>query len=375
MKKNLLLNYFPIPDFLKIPSAGIDISDGSIRFVEIVEIQGEKRLGRFGKIKLPAGILKRGEIINRQKLIEILNSIKKEYKFNFLRVSVAENNSYIFKTNISKTENMPREEILARLRFKLEENVPIKPEEAVFDFDIISADKDNLNLVVSVLPKKIIDSFISVFEEVGIKILSFEIEGQALARSLIPKGDKGNFMIVDFRNTRIGISIVRDEIVHFTSTLDIGENDLISSIEKTLGINKEVAEKIKNERGFIKQSSKDEVFFAMLKTASLLKEEINKYLIYWHNHKDNKNQNNKENKIKKIILCGVGGKIKGIDDYLSLALKIKVEKANAWTNIFSLEDYIPPMTFLESLEFSSAIGLGTIEDNKIINYNKVEIKK
>ena len=50
MKKNWFLNCFPTPNFLKMPSVGIDISDEYIRFVEIVDDGCNKILGKFGKV-------------------------------------------------------------------------------------------------------------------------------------------------------------------------------------------------------------------------------------------------------------------------------------------------------------------------------------
>ncbi|MBU1557641.1 pilus assembly protein PilM [Patescibacteria group bacterium] len=356
--KDFFLCHFPIPNFLKMPSVGIDISDGSVRFVELVDKGCKKTLGRFGRIDLPEGVVHDGEIKNKIELIKILKKIKKENNFNFIRASIIEKNSYIFRTKVNSNENVDREEILGSLNFKLEENVPIKPADAVFDFDILKKNKDNLDVVVSVLPKRIAEQFVEVFEEVGLIPLSFEVEAQAVARSSVLKGDRDAYMIVDFRNTRVSISIVSGGLVQLTSTLDIGGDDLISAIRKSLDISSEEAQKIKKEKGFSKVNYEDNLFYSMLSTVSALKDEINKYLIYWHTHKDNVTSDKKiKSKVKKIILCGQNAGLKGLDDYLSLGIGIKVEKADVWKNIFSFDDFIPEMDFSKSLEYAAAIGL------------------
>ncbi len=356
--KNFFLRHFPVPNFLKMPSVGLDISDGSVRFVELIDDGFKKTLGRFGRVDLPEGVVHNGEIKNKIELIKILKQIKKDYGFDFIRASVIEKNSYIFRTKIKSNGDMTREEILGSLKFKLEENVPIKPADAVFDFDILKKNKKNLDVVVSVLPKRIANQFKEVFEEVGFVPLSFEVEAQAVARSAISDGDMGTFMIVDFRNTRVSVSIVSSGIVQLTSTLDIGGNDLVSSIKKSLGVSLEEAEKIKKEKGFSRINSDDDLFFSMLGTVSALKDEINKYLIYWHTHKDNTTSDRKiKNKVEKVILCGENGALKGMDDYLSLGIGMKVEKANVWKNMFSLDEFVPKMDFSKSLEYAAAIGL------------------
>ena len=362
--KKLFLCHFPVPDFLKMPSVGLDISDGSVRFVELVEGGCKKILGRFGRVDLPEGVVQDGEIKNKIELIKILKQIKKKYGFDFVRASVIEKNSYIFRTKIAVNDDMDRKEILGSLSFKLEENVPIKPTDAVFDFDVLKRDGGSLDVVVSVLPKKIISQFTEVFEEVGFTPLSFEVEAQAVARSSISHGDKGTFMIVDFRNTRVSVSIVSDGVVQLTSTLDIGGNDLVSAIKKYMDISYKEAEKIKKEKGFSKINYNDELFYAMMSTVSALKDEINKYLIYWHTHKDNTSAKGRiKKKVEKIVLCGENGALKGLDDYLSLGIGMRVEKANVWKNIFSLDDFVPEMDFSKSLEYAAAIGLAIRGDS------------
>lgn len=371
MNKNFFSSHFPAPNFLKMPSFGLDISDGSVRFVELVDGEKGSVLGRFHKVKIPNNVISEGEIKNKIELIKILKVLKKDFDFNFIGVSVIEKNSYIFKTKIHKTEGMTREEIRGILSFKLEENVPIAPKDAVFDFDILKEDKNSVDIVVSVLPRTVVDQFIEVFDEVGLIPLSFEVEAQAVARSTILTGDKGTYMIVDFRSTRVSIAIVSEEIVQFTSTLDIGGDDLVSAIEKHLNISSKEAESVKKDKGFENLNSDDGLFYAMLNTVSALKDEMNKYLIYWHTHKDNTKDGKVEKMVEKIILCGENGALKGLDDYLSLSMGLKVEKANVWKNIFSLDDFIPEIPFANSLEYAAAVGLAMRTDDKIFMNNKL----
>jgi len=277
MRKDSFLNWFPAPNFLKMSAVGLDISDNSIRFVELVGGGDEKKLGRFGKIKLPEGIVSNGIIKNKPKLVEILRPLKDKYHFNFVRVSIIETNSYIFKTRVSTTPNMSRKEILGSLSFKIEQNVPMKTDDIVFDFDIINQTDKNIDIVVTALPKSIIDNFIEVLDEVNLKPLSFEVEAQAITRSSVLMGDKSTLMLVDFRSTRVSVSIVSEGKVRFTSTLDIGGDDLIKAIKKEFDVSSADAKKIKVDKGLLKSDHNDETFFAMVSTVSALKDEMNKF--------------------------------------------------------------------------------------------------
>lgn len=361
MKKKIL-RYFPVPEFLKMPSVGLDISDGSVRYVELVETERGRELNNYGNVDLAPGIVKNGEVHDREKLVEILKNLKKNFESEFVRVSVLENNSYIFRTKVAKTEDMSLDEMRAALRFKLEENVPLKPEEVIFDFDIVGMSDSKFDIVVSALPRHFIQKFTEVFDEAGLIPLSFEVEAQAVARSVVGSDDKETYMVVDFRNTRASISVVSDGVAQFTSALDMGGDDLVYAVEKHLNISKDKAKDLKNEKGFVKTNSEDDLFFAMMNTISALKDEINQYIIYWHSLKENSNDGRSGKTIKKIILCGANGGLRGLDEYLSLSLGIKVEKANVWKNILSLDEVVPDMSFSDSLEYATAIGLAMRND-------------
>jgi len=91
------------------------------------------------------------------------------------------------------------------------------------------------------------------------------------------------------------------------------------------------AEKIKNEKGLMRDSKNPELYMSLANTVSALKDEINKRYNYWYTHKDNYGKIG--NQIKKIILVGGSSNLFNLDDYLSSSLKIKVERADVWSNV------------------------------------------
>lgn len=57
---------------------GLDISDESLKFVELIATRSGVQLGRYGKQKIPAGIIESGKIKEAKKFKEIILSLKKE---------------------------------------------------------------------------------------------------------------------------------------------------------------------------------------------------------------------------------------------------------------------------------------------------------
>ncbi|GMQ95168.1 MAG: PilM family type IVa pilus assembly protein TapM [Patescibacteria group bacterium] len=358
MKKSIFYTAFPPPKFLEMQAMGVDISDRSVHFVELRLSKKGLVISKFGEKAISAGVVESGKIKKAEELTNILASLRKEIDFHFVNVSLPEEHAYLFKLRIP---NMKKSEITNNLELQIEENVPISAREAVFDYDIIGEENrrtDHMEVGVSVLPRGIADSYVTLFEEAGLMPISFEIEAQAIARCVIPEGDKGTFMIVDFGKTRTGISIVSEEVVRFTSTVNIGGASLTHAIGKALKISFEKAEKIKKEKGMARTANNgdnNDLFQTLASTVATLRDEINKHYIYWNTHDDQYHK--KRSRIEKIILCGGDSNLFGLPEYLSSGLRVNVGLANTMVNVNSPERYIPEMTFSDSLRYATAIGL------------------
>ena len=235
---------------------------------------------------------------------------------------------------------------------------------AIFDFDLKERiEKANssgyLDVNISAFPKKLVEAYRDAFKDAGFIPLAFEMEAWAFARAVVPQGVKEPYLIVDFGRTRTTFAIVSNGKVQFTSTINVAGNHLNSALVKSLKIDKTLAEKIKKERGLIrnKKDNNEEVFIALIPLVSAIKDEIRKHVSYW---------NSRREKIEKIILCGGDSNLPGFTEYLSYELKIPVELCNPWVNIVSFEEYIPEIALRDSLIYTTALGLAL----RSVTYNQ-----
>lgn len=347
-----LFKFFPPPRYLMASSFGLDISDESLKFVELVPTKDGIKMGRYGERKIPTGIIESGKIKNPAKLKEVLYDLRKEEGIRFVRVSLPEEQVYLFPLRLEKKG---LKNVREGIELALEDHVPIPAEDAIFDYDKVAEDEQSLEVEVAAIPKNVIDNYISVFRESFISIQSLELEAQAIARAVVRKGDMETYAIVDFGQTRTGIFIMSRGAVVFTSTLDIGGELLNNMIQKNFNVTKEEAEKMKRQYGLERNTENQEVFSVLLNSVSILRDEIVKHFIYWNTHKDEEGRDRPP--IKKIILCGGDSNLIGLADYISVSMKTTVEMANVWTNIAETDKYIPEISFNKSLTFAAALGL------------------
>ncbi len=346
------LRFFPLPKFISEPFFGLDISDESLKFVELINTKNGIRIGRYGEQSIPSGVIESGKIKDSKKMEEILSTLRKEEKVKFVRVSLPEEQAYLFAL---KLEKLGLKNVREGIELALEDHVPISAEDAIFDYELVSKNTQNLEVQVTAVPKNIIENYLLIFQQSQISVKSFELEAQAISRAVLKKGDMDTYMIIDFGKKRTGIFIVSKGIVVFTFTLDLGGVMLTKMIQKNFNVSFEEAEKMKEKYGLERNVDNKEIFAVLLNSVSILRDEIVKHFLYWQTHKNEEGENNPP--IKKIIFCGGDSNLIGLADYISVSMKSTVEMANVWINIFNTENDIPEMSFKQSLAFATAIGL------------------
>lgn len=335
-----------------MPMVGLDISDVSMRFVELVEKRKGYVIGRFGERAIPRGIIESGEIKKPSELRVIFSDIQKIYKLEFVSVSLPEEKAYLFELRLPAIKY---DDIRGAIELVLEEHVPIKVDEVIFDYDIIKEDEAFIDVSVSAVSRLLVDGYLEAFSESGIIPVAFEVEAHSIARSVIPEKDKGTFMTVDFGKTRTGITIISEGAVQFTSTVPVGGISLIEAIAKNLKVPYDEAEKIKHEQGISDRNTDEDLSLAFMSTVSILRDEIIKHQTYWQGHNDDYGK--KRPMIQKIYLCGGDSNLTGFASYLASGLSSPVELANAMVNVNTLDAYIPEISFSDSLRYATALGL------------------
>jgi type IV pilus assembly protein PilM len=346
--------YFPAPKYIGMPHVGFDITSTSIRYIELVKSPKGLKLGKFGTVDLPKPVIFDEKLSSNQDLILSLKKIQRNNKFDFVEVSIPEEKAYLFTTEIPSGD---AETVRNYLEFHLEENVPLALADAVFDYHIIKKNnkKGTDFASVSVVPRAVIEDYIQLFESCGMTPVSFLIENQAITKAIIESSDTSTYLVVNIGRTKTVLSIVSEQAVQFTSTVNIGGEDFALAVAKENSISKEEAEKMIKEKGFVRTKNNNDFFLSLINVASALRDEIQRVYMYWLSHID---KNGKDpNTPFKVLLTGRDASIIGFREYMALSLKVSVDLANVWVNVLSFDDEIPPIEHLDSLNYATSIGL------------------
>ena len=316
MISNNLLEFFEVPKYLNVPCSGLSVSDNHIRFISLGQNKKGLFLENYGEYELSPGSVVAGNVNNTDELKEIFKKIRSSGVEN-IRACIPEEQVYLFEMVLESGVSI--KDIRSAIEFKIEENVPLKADDIIFDYFIKGKDQEGrLFVVVSALPKKIVELYQDLIIGSGFNLYFMGIESQSIALSVIPKSDFHTNIIVHFSRDKMGLYIIKDRIAHFTSTFSfVGQPNI-----------------------------------------QLLSSEINKVISYWHT---NKKDFVSEDKISEIYLCGENFN-PAISEDLFGSTGIKTSVSNVWQNAFDINVNVPKLEFKDSLRYASAIGLSLPSD-------------
>ena len=318
MHTSLFFKFFPPPKFMVMKHVGLDISDDSIHCIEYSGHAPNMRISKHISLELPAGIIESGEIKDEKALSSILSKLDKDMDLSYVKVSVPEEKSYLFQTDITSSDPVA---IAQNVEFKLEENVPLSVAEAVFYFDIVplTVTGGKFRASVSVVPRVYIENIITILRAAGISPIAFEVVPKSIAKAVLPVNSEGSAMIVHIMNNKTGIYVVCGGVVCFTSTVTWG--------------------------GLVKTG-------AETNDVKVLLNEIKRVNDYWISHSV------ESSKLDQIIIVGHDAlKYESFITELASTIGLTVSVGNVWTNAFSVNDYVPPIFKEDSLDYAVSAGL------------------
>ncbi len=353
--EQLFLRFFPVPRVLAPARAGIDISDRLVKCI-VMETgkNGAKVVGQMEKV-LPAGVIEAGVIKNRDILQKTLALLASELSIKRVYASLPEDQAYIFRLSLPP---MRRADIRAAIELRLEEYVPLGPQETVFDYEILSGPASGevaREIQVTALPKVVVEEYSAVFVSAGLIVEAFEIEACALARAFVPYGEGEAVMLVDIGRVHTGFAIVAAGRVMFSSTIhNFGGEAITHNISRALKVSMEEAEKIKIAQGLNRSAANKDLFFALIAVLSALKDEINHRYLYWQRDRDDRATF--PYPLRRLVLCGGQATLGGLVEYIGSQLELPVSVGDTWINT-SYTKTLPPLDRNQSLGYGTAIGL------------------
>lgn len=346
---------FAPPEYLSIPTAGIDVSASGVKVVTLKETLKGLELATYAEDRLAPGAIQNNEFADRAVVVQTLKDLAKRFKIKYANITLPEARGYLFEATVpGKT----MKEWRLAVEEHLDEYVPLPSQEVAYDIVPLAQQGDSMHVVGIGYARRVVDTTLQNFADARITVRAIESEVFALPRALLPHGDTDTVLIIDIGKTTTKLLIVSSRIPRFATTLDIGGHALTLAVQKHFGVTEEEAKRVKAEKGLVVGSENEEYLTAMLSTVSVIREEIVRRLDYWQTRTGSVAAHAP---VTRAVLVGGNATLRGLPEYLGAALKIPVELGDVFRNFAPRSEWLPPLDYTESLAYGTAIGLGLRE--------------
>lgn len=339
------------PRYLEFLTAGIDISASGVKLALLSDHMHGLELAAFGEERLHPGALIDGEIRDSAAVVNAVRALTKKHGIKFANIALSESRSYLFEADVP---GRVKSGWLTAIESHLDEYVPLPPAEVAFDIAPTGPVGETTHVVGVGYARRVVDESLSALDAANIEVRSVESETFALPRALLPEGDQETVLIIDIGRTTTKLVVVSRRVPRFATTLDIGGHALTLAVQKHFGVTEDEAKRVKAERGLVSGDTNDEYLASMLSTVSVMREEIMRRLEYWQMHAVAGSNNEP---VTRAIIVGGNATVRGLPEYLETSLKVPVELGDVFTNLAPRDYWLPPLDYLESLAYSTAIGL------------------
>ena len=322
------------------PAFGLDLSDFSLKIVQLKKRNNKLSLDNFIQEKIPAGVIQGGEIKQEKELVTILRKSLRKAKggpFQSKRVvcNLPEEKVFI---RIIQLPLMKKDEIDKAVKWEAESHIPLSIDEVYLDWHVIKPVFNHLNhldVLVAAVPRPLVDSYLSFLKKSELEPIALEPESVAMTRALMAPKDLTPTIIVDLGGNGTNFVIFSALAIRFTSHIQISGQLFTQAIIDQLKVDEKKANQMKFSIGLNKSKKQGEVYKAMEPIADDLAEQISDYIDFYHDHATHIHGPN--GAISQVLLCGGGSLLPYLPFFLSQKLNLPVRLGNPLTNILSIK--------------------------------------
>ena len=233
--------------------------------------------------------------------------------------------------SFSRTFNIPikAESTLAdAVEIEVNQYIPIPMSSLYIDYEVIERTKDTLTVVMSAVPKKLINNCISAAKAANLEPIMIEPGINAVAR-IIEAAEEGHLptMLVDIGPASTDIAVFDGGAIRVSGGIGIGGNTFTLDIAKKLDVALENAHQLKVLNGLSAGPRQAKITAAMQPSLQRIVAEIRKVIRYY-------NERLSENfKIEQLLVVGGGSNVPGIGDYFTNELVMPARVASPWQKL------------------------------------------
>ncbi len=355
MKKTKLFPYF----YEDKPLFGLDIGHNTIRVLQLRPGKQKPKIIGYGEVSFDASAMDAGVIIKPEELAKAAQKLFKhslvgDITTNRVAISVPISRAYTRSIELPK---MNEKELASAISTEVEQFIPAAAESLYIDYSSVKTDKDIWSTFIVAMPRRIIDSYITLCRLLGLEIVMVQTSSGAGAH-LFSRDKQSDLpsVLVDFGSESADVTVF-DKNPIVSGTVACGGEDITNHISKALGVTDREAGIIKTKYGLSYSKKQTQIIEALEPSLGTLTKEIQRSVRYYDE------RSNGKRKIAQIVTMGGGANMPGMADYLTNALRMPVRAFDP-TNFIDF-GRLQPISANDRMSYVTAAGLSLVNSKEV----------
>ena len=341
------------------PVFGLDIGFSSLKAMQIEPIGRKQTVLGYGVTQFDPAAIVDGVIVNPEVIAKATYDLFSKNlvgEVTTRRVAVSIPASRTFNRAMTLPP-MRRGDIAEAVRLEAEQYIPVPIDNLYMDYVISSESDKGIDLLAVAVPKKVVDSYLTLTKLLGLEAVAMETTISASSRLFVQAEQSGvPTVLIDLGSLSADITIY-DKALVVTGTVAGGGDNFSDLIAKQLGVTKQEAHVIKTKYGLGFSKKQKEITEGLSPILDQLGKEIRRMIRYYEE------RTTTGKKIGQVVTMGGGANMPGLSEYLTNMLRLPVRMCDPWQHM----DFagLQPPNSIEKSMYVTAAGLALINPKEI----------
>lgn len=209
-----------------------------------------------------------------------------------------------------------------------EQYIPIPADNLYLDYEIVERNKKEITILISAIPKTIIDNVMTSVQAAGLEPVLLE-PGICSVGRVLTATERADLpsVIIDIGPASTDIAIIDQGSIRVTGGLPVGGNTFTLDIAKKLNVALENAHQLKVLNGLNPGPRQSKILTSLEPSLQRILAEVKRVMRYY----DERISNGR--KLEQLLIVGSGSNLPGVGEYFTNALVMPARVASPWQKL------------------------------------------
>lgn len=318
---------------------GLDLGARTIKAVQVERTQVGWKIDKAVRWPTPKGAVQDGIVTDVDAMATALREMMRETRINATSAVIGASGGAVIVRTVS-IPNMPEAVLRKSIKFEASRYVPSSIEDSFIEFEILGqADEDNMSVLIVAAPREIVESRVRACEAAGIETEIVDVEAFAAYRALIEAEtaeaySDSTIAIIDIGASSSNVSVVHKGAFSMTRSIPQAGATLSEALKSYFKLSDEEAEQGKSQLDLnhLLAEAKPSENPPLRVIQPFIDDQIREIRRSLNYYQSQQTEAGQSTPVTKLILCGGGAALAGIDHYVQQKMGIETKCVSVLDN-------------------------------------------